>query len=316
MRELSAGFFVSRAYVVVMPSRAALLVLAALVLLAGCGGGPAEPTTESSTATTTEPTTTTTTATATTTAPETTLGEAEVDAAAATADVLAAIDAVETYRVEAEIRRTRTANAVTREATVESSGVFDRTNQALRVEQTTARGGQSVTVTTYLLDGTLYQQSPAFVPRFSAEWVFLELEHPERRWRALDTLTRQRATVENGSVSVLGARTFNGTEAYVLAVDADEDSYNEFVERRLGDAATNVSVEVTDATFRYVVAGDSGRPLRARGTVNSTVSTGGQTVSLTEQITLRFRDYGTTADIELPAAADTAVDLANRTATR
>lgn len=106
-----------------MPSGTArIAVVVCVVLLAGCGGFGA---------TTTETATVTATETTTTVAGETTtLESVDADPEAVRSDVLEAMSAVETYRVDAEIERTQSGNGVTRTATVESSGVFDRAASA------------------------------------------------------------------------------------------------------------------------------------------------------------------------------------------
>lgn len=298
-----------------MPSRTALATLAvALVLLAGCGGGPADGTTTATTelsATTDDQPTTTETAAQETTA---TLRSVDADAEAVREDVLAALDAVETYRVNATFHRTQTANGVTRNVTVESQSVFDRSARELRTRETTTGAGQSVSSTTYLVNGTLYQRSPQFVQAYSSQWVRVPVENVSERWRMLDTVTRQRWALSNASVSVLGGRTVDSTEAYVLEVDVDEAAYNRLLENRLAQPGANVSVNVSEARFRYTVAADSGRLIESTGTVQSTLTGQGQSVALEERFTLRFHGYGDPVSVTLPEAADTAVDIGNETA--
>jgi hypothetical protein len=308
-----------------MPSRQFLAALVvASVVLAGCGGATTNTaTTETTTTTGTSAATTTSTAetTTATTATETnattgttTLEEVDADAETVAADVVAAMEATDQYRLAATIERTQTANGVTRSATVESDGVFDRDARRLRVTQTTSGSGGSVTVDTYLVEDTLYQHSPAFVRTYSSEWVKQPLENDSARWRTLDTLSRQRFVITNASVTVQGATTVEGTEAYVLALDVDEAAYDRVLERRLEDATTNVSVSVEEATFEYVVAADSGRLLSSTGTIESSVTGGGQSVSLSEEVELSFSGYGEAVSVSLPDAADAAVNLDNRTA--
>ena len=325
-----------------MPSRRLLAaVVVASVLLAGCGGATTGTTTDTTTAATTTtapPTTTTasttattttvadTTATTTTTATDatasnetttrrTTLESVDVDAETVAADVVAAMEATEQYSVEATIERTQTVNGVTRGATIESTGVFDRDARRLQVSQTTTGNRGSVTVDTYLVEDTLYQHSPAFTRAYGAEWVKQPVENVSARWRTLDTLSRQRFVLTNASVTVRGATTVDGTEVYVLDLDVDEAAYGQVLQNRLGDANGNVSVSVEEATFQYVVAADSGRLRSSTGTVESTVTASGQTASLSERVELLFSGYGESVSVSLPDAADGAVNLRNRTTT-
>jgi hypothetical protein len=204
---------------------------------------------------------------------------------------------------------------VTRTATVESGGVFDRADRELRVEQATTGAGRTVSVATYVVDRTLYQESERFVRAYSSRWVTLPVRNFSQQWRMLDTLTRQRVVLENATVSVLGARTVGETRAYVLDLDVDEAAYNRVLESRLERSGTDATVNVSDVRFRYVVAADSGRLLQSSGTVESTLTAGGQTATLTERLSLRFEGYGEPVSVTLPEAAETAVDPGNQSTT-
>lgn len=304
---------------------AALAVaLAAVLVLAGCAGTGPGTTTDSEATTTVSGATTATTDGATADDGTTTTTEESTASDGTTADgtdgpeatatkqrVLDAMAGVGTYRVDLSTNRTLLANGVRQSTSVESAAAFDREARRLRVNQTTSGPGGTATVATYVVDRSLYRHSEAFVRQYSSEWVTLDLSvNFSSTWRGLDTMTRQRATLANASVRLDGTTTVEGTEAYVLVADVDETSYNEVTASRLGSG----SVDVSEASFTFRVSTETHRPLLVTGTVNSTVTTRGQEVAVTERLTLAFDGYGEPAGISLPDSAETAVSLDNATA--
>jgi hypothetical protein len=253
------------------------LALVGLLVLAGCstGAGPASATTGES--------------------PDvdpTTVRERALDAAAG----------VETYRVEANTTLTRSGASLARTARTESVGVFDRATRRLRVNQTTRSPAGTQRVQTYLVDGTLYQHSPAFVRRYGAEWIKQTVGDAASAWDGLDTLARQRALLNASTVSVTRTATVDGTEAYVLAADTDEAAF--------GDAARQAGLagagNVTDAAATMWVARDSGRLLRSETTLNASATVQGRQVRVDQSLTVEF-DYRDVS-VGLPEAASTAVN--------
>lgn len=219
---------------------------------------------------------------------------------------------VRTYRVASVINQTISTGRITRTVNVTSRGVFDRSARELRVNQTTRSQMRTITSSTYVVDGTLYMRSDVFVRQYSSEWVKTPLSAAdERRWELLDTLTRQRAILANASVEYLRTARVNGTRAYVLRADVNETTYLDAAQTRLATADVNI----TNASFRYWIAADSGRILRSQGTVESRMSLRGQLVNVTQRLSLRFHGYDEPASITLPEGASTAVSLENRTTT-
>lgn len=253
------------------------LALAVLLVLSGCSTGPG---------------------------PETTTGPPpDVDPADVRERALDATAGVESYRVEANTTLARSAGAgLARTVRIESVGAFDRPARRLRVNQTTRALGRTQRVQTYLVDGTLYQHSPAFVQRYGAEWVKRNVTNESAAWDGLDTLARQRALLNASTVSVTGTATVDGTEAYVLAADVNETAFGDAA-RRSGLAGTGT---VTDAAATVWVARDSGRLLRSETTLNVTATARGQQVRVNQSLVIDF-DYRDVS-VALPGAASTAVN--------
>lgn len=287
---------------------------AALVLTAGCGGDGAQPTTDgpTETATPTELTTPTRTPEPTETAAAG-YRRVSVEATAVKRDAMAAMRAVDTYRVWFENGRTITTNRVTRTVDITSEGAFNRTARTLRVNQSVRGPAGTVDVRRYVTNRTLYERSPAFVRPYDSKWVKTDLAaNFSSRWELLDTLTRQRTLLNRSTVRVLGGTTVNGTDAYVLRADVNETAYTDLIRARIDPRS---AVNVTNATFTYWVDAETGRPLRVVGTVNSTAVVNGQEVGIHEAFRLRFTAYDEPVDVTLPPAAETAVAIGNVTPT-
>lgn len=290
-------------------TKLALLVVFAVVL-AGCSGAGTETTT---TATTTEATET---PEATTTAPESTTMSSDDEAMDVTgAEVkqaaLSAMAAVETYRIRSATSRTLSGNGVDRQISVETTGVFDRSARDLRFDRTTGGPDGAISETIYLVDRALYRHSPSYVEQFGSEWITADLSDGfATRWRSVDTMTRQRATLANATVEVVGTETIDGTEAYVLVADVDEDAQNRYLAGLTGsDRSTIERVNVT-----YWISTETMLPVQSVSVVESTTAGQGQQVAVTEYALVGFSGYGEPVDVSLPEAAGTAVPIDNATA--
>ncbi|MFB6146737.1 MAG: hypothetical protein ABEJ08_03525 [Halobacteriaceae archaeon] len=262
--------------------RLALVVaMGALLVLAGCGGGNGAPTDGSD-------------------APN-------VNDSAVASEAVASIESVDSYRVDGNVTMVISANAMTQERTSQVRGAFDRANRELRLNQTITARGRSITVATYLVGETIYQHNPQYVQRFGASWIKRGVgDNFTRRWRLLDTMTRQRAILQNASVEVTAETTVDGTAAYVLEADVDQADFQNLT-GALGAAAGDATVR--DARFTYYLAKDSGRLLRSVGHVNTTATVRGRTIQQNVTFRLRFSGYGESIDITLPDAASTAVNI-------
>lgn len=238
------------------------------------------------------------------------------DGAAVKAETLAAIDAVETYRIEANVSTTYT-GTLDQTVTGTSEGRFNRTAQEAYLNQTQSAQGQSYVVETYYVNDTLYQRSNAYVLQFDSEWVrYPTAANTSVQWSRFDTLTRQRAVLDVSNVTLAGTETVNGTEAYVLRADADLS--------RLGElgytvgAAQQGQLNVTGLNVTYYVDTETYRPLRSVTTLTGRTTVQAQNndriLRIQQRIELDFGGYGRPVTVTLPEAASTAVPIGNATA--
>lgn len=300
----------------------ALLALAAVVVLAGCSGettdtdtpietdGSDTPTeTQTPTPTDTPAPTDTPTETQTPTETETPTPDETTDGDGAPpiqSEALAAIDAVESYHLTSNTTIVQAANNQRQTQEGVSEGVFDRAGERFRVNQTVSVAGITQEISSYLVNGTVYEYSPTYASQYGAEWVTLE---PDAGFFAQqDTLTRQQTFLANASVTTAGTETIDGTETQVLEADVNETATSAAIAARLGATGSNVEYNVTNVDQRLWIDTDTGRPLRTAFSMNATVSQAGQTIDLTMSADMRFT-YDREVSITLPKGAESAVSI-------
>lgn len=236
------------------------------------------------------------------------------------ADTLAAMDAVETYRIDANVS-TRYSGTLDQTVNGTSEGRFDRTAHVAYLNQTQSALGQSYVVETYYVNDTLYQRSGSYVLQYDSEWVrFPAAENATEQWAQFDTLTRQRAVLNASNATLDGTRTVNGTETYVLRAQVDRSRLGE-----LGFAAGTIEqggLNVTNLNATFYVDAETNRPVKSVTNLTglTTVQAGNnqRTLRIQQRIELDFGGYGAPVTVTLPEEASNAVpidtDASNATA--
>ena len=288
--------------------RALPVVLAVLVVLAGCsglGGQSEDPTT------TGDETTTVSNATQRTAQETTTPAGQSASAEAVKADTLAALDAVETYRVTAN-QTSRITGNVERTIVANTTAAFDRADREARIDQTQRGAGTSATTTSYIVDRTLYRHSPSFSREYDSNWVAVNLsENYSEAWEQYDTLTRQRELLNVSSVTLDGTATVAGQQVYVLRAGPTAEQF-----AQLGANLTRQGLNVSNVSATFYVDRETNRLAASTTRLDATQTSFGQTVSISQEIDLRFSDYDASVSITLPQEAEeTAVHVGNRTTT-
>ncbi len=231
---------------------------------------------------------------------------------------LAALSAVETYRVNGTTERTfgsprgpdDPGDLVDgREVTSETQVVVNRTDRELRVEELQRAEGQTVEVRTWVVNDTLYARSPSFQgdpdrfrDDYGSEWVVRQPSNFSARWATLDPVTRQRALLSAANLSVVGLD--NETGAYVLRGSVPVEAY----ERTVGGldgrfAADDAGFSVTNVTVTFHVDPDTYRLQRFEGEVGLTVPTEQGVIPVVQTIDLRYDAYGDPVEVETPDGA-------------
>jgi len=294
----------------------ALLALAGLVVLAGCSGEttdtdtpietdgtPTVTDTPTETDTPSETDTPTSTQSDTETPDETTDGG---DSSALKTNTLAAIDGVESYHLTSNTTIVQAANNQRQTRELVSEGAFDRANERFRVNQTVSVSGMSQEVSSYLVNGTVYEYSPIYASQYGSEWVTLDAD--AGIFAQQDVLGRQEGYLANASVTTAGTETINGTEVQVFEADVNETATTAAITARLGSAGQNVEYNVTSVEQRLWIDTETDRPLRTAFSMNATVTQAGQTTDLTMEADMRFT-YDGEVSITLPEGAESAVSI-------
>lgn len=218
-------------------------------------------------------------------------------------DTVASIETVEGY----EYNRTRTISESTSsqeiltETTQETA--VDAAGQEASFSRTITSAGQTRESQVYVLNGTLYQQSPQFTEQYGSEWVQQNISAEYGSfYRQLEVLGGVADAIENSSASLVGTTELDGQTAHVVQLDLTtsfaQDSSN---------SQTNISV--SDSQLLVWIDDDSNRVLQTAGYSNFTQTASGREI----QSTIENRDtfeYGP-VEITLPEAAGTAVEIGN-----
>ncbi|MFB6295503.1 MAG: hypothetical protein ABEH66_01520 [Halobacteriales archaeon] len=227
------------------------------------------------------------------------------------ASAVDAMDAVETYRVVANESRTVIANRA-QEILIEQTVTVDRTSGSLHVAANQSVAGRTIALDIYLVDGTLYQRSRAYVRQFSTEWLEVDtVENVSRVRTALDPLRRQQRLLEATNVTINGTETVDGTETYRLETSSDPERLEEVFAEQVsgpGSQLNESTYSISNASFTFWISTETTRPVKAVGAIDSTVSARGQTVSLEQSFSFQY-DYESEASVDLPEGAESAVPL-------
>lgn len=214
----------------------------------------------------------------------------------------ATLEAVDSYESNSTLTSTIQVPNGEQTSNLTTNARTNRETRRLMVTQTVTALGQEITSRTYLLKDTIYRNNPRLAQQYGSEWVTVDAsENQTQRWHRNDELMSHRVILENGSVTLAGTETIDGSEAYRLVVDGDEDALEAFY------GYENTPLEITNVSTTMWVDTDTDRILQVDGRINQSVTTQGTTRTTITEYDLRFT-Y-TDVSITLPEAADSAVDL-------
>ncbi len=244
--------------------------------------------------------------------PEPTTGP-DVNESALRAEALAAIEAVEVYRVVAE-QRVVTRGPSEQVTTVRDRALVNRTARELRRNRTVSANGRRVNVTQYLLGDTLYAESDLFVRQYSSRWVKRDVgENRSLVWRRQDTLGQLRTVLANASdVTVTGVESVDGVPAHRTRVTLSPATFEQVLFDVVGIASDRAdAVTVTDVEYVYWLDRETARPLRTEARVRLNVTVGGQTLRRNVTTTARYEYEPASMSVSLPEAAEGAVNVSS-----
>lgn len=271
------------------------VVVLGVVLLAGCAGLDGTP------GTTDDPAR----------SPTDTATGPSVDEERLRTDALAAIRAVESYRVAAT-QKVVTEGPRSRTVTVTDHSRIDRADRELRQNRTVTVAGQRVNSTQYVVNRTFYSRSDVYVRQYSSEWIRRNVsENFSRLWRRQDVLGQLRVILANASsVEVTGTEQVDGERTYRTRVNVTTTAFEAILLDVVGlDPNRTDRVNVTHVEYVYWLDVETARPLRTAAEVRYSARLDGRTVRQNVTTTARY-DYGPVS-VDLPEAADRAVNLSD-----
>ena len=225
-------------------------------------------------------------------------------AATVRTETLAAIDAVDTYRVVVN-QTTRLSGNVNRTTNAVSNGTFDRDAREASLTVTQSALGRTVTTERYLVNGTLYERNPQYVQQYDSAWIRAEVPDNGSAFRdSFDTLSRQRAILNASTVTLAGTETVDGTTTYRLKASPNAT--------QLTGAAGSVqrsNLDVANVSATYWLDAETGLPVRSTIELAGQQTAQGQTFGIDQRLRLDFDGYGTPVSITLPPAAEGAVSV-------
>ena len=225
-------------------------------------------------------------------------------AATVRTEALAAINAVDTYRVVVN-QTTRLSGNVNRTTNAVSNGTFDRDAREASLTVTQSALGRTVTTERYLVNGTLYERNPQYVQQYDSAWIKAEVPDDGSAFRdSFDTLSRQRAILNASTVTLAGTETVDGTTTYRLKASPNAT--------QLTGAAGSVqrsNLDVANVSATYWLDAETGLPVRSTIELAGQQTAQGQTFGIDQRLRFDFDGYGTPVSITLPPAAEGAVSV-------
>jgi len=227
---------------------------------------------------------------------------------------LSSMAEVETYRVNATVEREfgsprgpdEPSDIVdARVVETETRVAVDRADRELRAVDVQRSEGQTVEVRTWVVNETLWANSPAFRgdpgqfrDDYGSEWVVRQPSNFSARWAALDPLTRQRALLRAANLTLAGVDAER--DAYVLEGTVSPATYEAEVGRFAGRFGEETEYSVTGVEVTYWVDPDTGRPVRFEGEVGATVPTEQGTVPVKQRVEMTYDRFGEPVEVTLP----------------
>ena len=200
---------------------------------------------------------------------------------------MAALEDVETYRYETDLRVRVTADGRTERVHARVSGAVDAAER--RLNSTSEMDGR--TREAYLLNRTVYRQCP----RVGSFWG-VENETAED-WDALTPAHRQLSLLESGDLRHAGGATVDGRAATHLVGEPTDEALRRYNEDR--NQPVFGGPEIHDVRMEVWIGNETDLPLRTR--LRFSISSGDGSGSA--RMETHFSAYGDPVSIEVPEEA-------------
>ncbi|MFC6952475.1 hypothetical protein [Halorubellus litoreus] len=224
----------------------------------------------------------------------------DVDADALASAGASSLATAEGVVVEGNVTRTvRTASGAT---TVEVAFTErdDVAARELAIERTVRANGQRVETATYLVNGTVFERSPAYEREYGTEWVRVPADGA---WVNASSTAVVARLANASDASVAGETTVDGDGAVVLALDVNASALATLSGYRVDAESLNA------LSGTLAVDPETGRVHAATMHLNRTVENAyGQEVTVVTDVTRQFIHYGPVT-VSLPDEASEATPI-------
>jgi hypothetical protein len=217
-------------------------------------------------------------------------------------DTRTAIAGVDGYRLTGDSTLRTQSNNVGQTQELERETQVDRERSRLASNQTVSARGRTIDRATYIVDGTLYQRSAQFIRAYNSEWVKQDIsENFSTIFGNSDRLALYERMLENGSVTLKGAQTVNGSDTYRLRVRTNSTAFAD-VFNLPTDAESDAAMVTT-----FWVDTESSTIVRAEGAMEVVTTIQGQQTVVSGSFVEQF-EYGP-VEVTLPEEAGTAYEI-------
>ncbi|WP_336325445.1 LppX_LprAFG lipoprotein [Halovenus sp. HT40] len=151
--------------------------------------------------------------------------EEDVTAAELLNDSVAALDTVESYRLQQNITTVQRSN--NQEITTQNNqtGRIDRAQQRAGIEGVTASQGRSIETKQYLLNDSLYESNERIAQQYGTQWVRTNLTGSyEQVFEQFDSINQLERVFANATGTVEGQTEIDGEEVYAINATVDSDT--------------------------------------------------------------------------------------------
>lgn len=261
----------------------------------------------------------------------------KMDVAEIKAEVLANAEKIDSYKFDMNVTMKMLLCNETNETEMTTvsmgSGVLDVATKQMKLNMTTSMETNETTevpgqmeMEMYLINNTMYTKMNLGIPGLPPQWTKMEMpDGYEESWASQNQLEQQMELLEISDVELLADEELNGLDCYVLKIEPDMDKFwnstlADVMDRSTQGLAPGIGLQkiLENISTKEWIAKDTMYPMKTQVAVRLVVSSDDLdipgmdekfTMTADEMVELLFYDYNQPVSIELPEAAEAAVEL-------
>ena len=261
----------------------------------------------------------------------------KMDVAEIKAEVLANAEKIDSYKFDMYVTMKMLLCNETNETEMTTvsmgSGVLDVATKQMKLNMTTSMETNETTevpgqmeMEMYLINNTMYTKMNLGIPGLPPQWTKMEMpDGYEESWASQNQLEQQMELLEISDVELLADEELNGLDCYVLKIEPDMDKFwnstlADVMDRSTQGLAPGIGLQkiLENISTKEWIAKDTMYPMKTQVAVRLVVSSDDLdipgmdekfTMTADEMVELLFYDYNQPVSIELPEAAEAAVEL-------